>query len=135
MYSSKKKCNSHTFLTCLFYSTYFSRIGIRDCWPDHFMALTVNLIGPSPWGFRIYGGRDFKKAITVSKVFVSGCTLSKPCYSLSNHILCFCQNNLKWHVMQSQLPPPCDYFLSLFVSEGCFTPISLTTQPVRKEWK
>lgn len=32
------------------------------------MALTVNLIGPSPWGFRICGGRDFKKAITVSKV-------------------------------------------------------------------
>ncbi|XP_032434639.1 PDZ and LIM domain protein 2 [Xiphophorus hellerii] len=32
------------------------------------MALTLNLIGPSPWGFRIYGGRDFKKAITVSKV-------------------------------------------------------------------
>ncbi|KAM6945122.1 PDZ and LIM domain protein 2 [Lycodopsis pacificus] len=32
------------------------------------MALTVNLIGPSPWGFRIHGGRDFKKAITVSKV-------------------------------------------------------------------
>ncbi|XP_051951105.1 PDZ and LIM domain protein 2-like [Xyrauchen texanus] len=32
------------------------------------MPFTVNLIGPSPWGFRIYGGRDFKKAITVSKV-------------------------------------------------------------------
>ncbi|KAM6930355.1 PDZ and LIM domain protein 2 isoform 1-T1 [Xenentodon cancila] len=32
------------------------------------MALTVNLIGPSPWGFRIFGGRDFKRAITVSKV-------------------------------------------------------------------
>ncbi|XP_076125633.1 PDZ and LIM domain protein 2 isoform X1 [Alosa pseudoharengus] len=32
------------------------------------MALTVNLLGPSPWGFRISGGRDFKKAITVSKV-------------------------------------------------------------------
>ncbi|XP_042344844.1 PDZ and LIM domain protein 2 [Plectropomus leopardus] len=32
------------------------------------MALTVNLIGPSPWGFRIFGGRDFQKAITVSKV-------------------------------------------------------------------
>ncbi|CAL8332137.1 unnamed protein product [Arctogadus glacialis] len=32
------------------------------------MALTVSLMGPSPWGFRIYGGRDFKKAITVSKV-------------------------------------------------------------------
>ncbi|KAM7391528.1 hypothetical protein PAMP_022213 [Pampus punctatissimus] len=32
------------------------------------MALTVNLLGPSPWGFRIFGGRDFKKAITVSKV-------------------------------------------------------------------
>nr|XP_020446363.1 PDZ and LIM domain protein 2 [Monopterus albus] len=34
------------------------------------MALTVNLIGPSPWGFRISGGRDFKKAITVTKVNV-----------------------------------------------------------------
>nr|XP_046243151.1 PDZ and LIM domain protein 2 [Scatophagus argus] len=32
------------------------------------MVLTVNLTGPSPWGFRIFGGRDFKKAITVSKV-------------------------------------------------------------------
>ncbi|KAJ8263205.1 hypothetical protein COCON_G00156620 [Conger conger] len=32
------------------------------------MAFTVNLNGPSPWGFRISGGRDFKKAITVSKV-------------------------------------------------------------------
>ncbi|MBN3316499.1 VINEX protein, partial [Atractosteus spatula] len=32
------------------------------------MSLTVNLIGPSPWGFRISGGRDFKKAIAVSKV-------------------------------------------------------------------
>lgn len=36
------------------------------------MALTVNLIGPSPWGFRIHGGRDFKKAITVSKVNEGG---------------------------------------------------------------
>ncbi|MED6266872.1 hypothetical protein CHARACLAT_006406 [Characodon lateralis] len=32
------------------------------------MAQTLKLIGPSPWGFRIFGGRDFKKAITVSKV-------------------------------------------------------------------
>ncbi|XP_017323937.1 PDZ and LIM domain protein 2 [Ictalurus punctatus] len=32
------------------------------------MAFTMNLAGPSPWGFRISGGRDFKKAITVSKV-------------------------------------------------------------------
>ncbi|XP_066500540.1 PDZ and LIM domain protein 2 [Hoplias malabaricus] len=32
------------------------------------MAFSVNLTGPSPWGFRISGGRDFKKAITVSKV-------------------------------------------------------------------
>ncbi|XP_066570559.1 PDZ and LIM domain protein 2 [Amia ocellicauda] len=32
------------------------------------MSQTMNLIGPSPWGFRIAGGRDFKKAITVSKV-------------------------------------------------------------------
>ncbi|KAL2092616.1 hypothetical protein ACEWY4_012414 [Coilia grayii] len=35
---------------------------------SHTMALTVTLLGPSPWGFRISGGRDFKKAITVSKV-------------------------------------------------------------------
>ncbi|XP_056585679.1 PDZ and LIM domain protein 2 [Triplophysa dalaica] len=32
------------------------------------MPFKVNLIGPSPWGFRISGGRDFKKAFTVSKV-------------------------------------------------------------------
>ncbi|KAI2661417.1 PDZ and LIM domain protein 4 [Labeo rohita] len=32
------------------------------------MPFTVNLFGPSPWGFRISGGRDFKKAITISKV-------------------------------------------------------------------
>ncbi|XP_039625552.1 PDZ and LIM domain protein 2 [Polypterus senegalus] len=32
------------------------------------MALQVNLKGPSPWGFRISGGRDFKKPISVSKV-------------------------------------------------------------------
>ncbi|TRY58411.1 hypothetical protein DNTS_005205 [Danionella cerebrum] len=32
------------------------------------MPFTMNLIGPSPWGFRISGGRDFKKSITVSKV-------------------------------------------------------------------
>lgn len=32
------------------------------------MPFKVNLIGPSPWGFRISGGRDFKKSITVSKV-------------------------------------------------------------------
>ncbi|CAB1319784.1 unnamed protein product, partial [Coregonus sp. 'balchen'] len=45
--------------------------GLSRQWVEtsgHAMALTVNLIGPSPWGFRIYGGRDFKKAITVSKV-------------------------------------------------------------------
>ncbi|XP_048876997.1 PDZ and LIM domain protein 2-like [Brienomyrus brachyistius] len=32
------------------------------------MPLTVNLIGPSPWGFRVSGGKDFKKALIVSKV-------------------------------------------------------------------
>ncbi|XP_036385894.1 PDZ and LIM domain protein 2-like [Megalops cyprinoides] len=32
------------------------------------MSLKLNLIGPPPWGFRLSGGRDFKKAITVSKV-------------------------------------------------------------------
>ncbi|KAI4891718.1 hypothetical protein NFI96_018125, partial [Prochilodus magdalenae] len=50
--------------------TFFCR-GFRRHWTaacDHTMAFSVNLIGPSPWGFRISGGRDFKKAITVSKV-------------------------------------------------------------------
>ncbi|XP_017272844.1 PDZ and LIM domain protein 2 [Kryptolebias marmoratus] len=32
------------------------------------MALTVDMIGPSPYGFRIYGGRDFKKALVITKV-------------------------------------------------------------------
>lgn len=49
---------------------------------DLAMALTVNLIGPSPWGFRIYGGRDFKKAITVSKVFVDSSPDAEPCHTL-----------------------------------------------------
>ncbi|XP_041880759.1 PDZ and LIM domain protein 2 isoform X1 [Corvus kubaryi] len=31
------------------------------------MPLTVTLPGPAPWGFRIAGGRDFGKPITVSK--------------------------------------------------------------------
>uniref|UniRef100_A0A3B5MP47 PDZ domain-containing protein n=1 Tax=Xiphophorus couchianus TaxID=32473 RepID=A0A3B5MP47_9TELE len=46
------------------------RLNLSLCSSDHSMALTLNLIGPSPWGFRIYGGRDFKKAITVSKVLI-----------------------------------------------------------------
>uniref|UniRef100_A0A8C8S441 PDZ and LIM domain protein 2 n=1 Tax=Pelusios castaneus TaxID=367368 RepID=A0A8C8S441_9SAUR len=32
------------------------------------MSVTVNLTGPPPWGFRITGGRDFRKPIIVSKV-------------------------------------------------------------------
>ncbi|NXE43893.1 PDLI2 protein, partial [Ptilorrhoa leucosticta] len=32
------------------------------------MPVTVTLPGPAPWGFRISGGRDFGKPITVSKV-------------------------------------------------------------------
>ncbi|KAH0623136.1 hypothetical protein JD844_031126 [Phrynosoma platyrhinos] len=36
------------------------------------MSVTVNLIGPAPWGFRITGGRDFRKPITVSKVTERG---------------------------------------------------------------
>uniref|UniRef100_A0A3B3RZX4 PDZ and LIM domain 2 (mystique) n=1 Tax=Paramormyrops kingsleyae TaxID=1676925 RepID=A0A3B3RZX4_9TELE len=39
------------------------------------MALTVTLVGPAPWGFRISGGRDFKRAITVSKVTTLGSSL------------------------------------------------------------
>lgn len=54
------------------------------------MALTVNLIGPSPWGFRIYGGRDFKKAITVSKVLFNRSPVAELHHALSNPALCFC---------------------------------------------
>lgn len=36
------------------------------------MPVTVTLAGPAPWGFRITGGRDFGKPITVSKVMEQG---------------------------------------------------------------
>ncbi|NXK47767.1 PDLI2 protein, partial [Chauna torquata] len=36
------------------------------------MPVTVTLPGPAPWGFRITGGRDFGKPITVSKVMERG---------------------------------------------------------------
>ncbi|XP_061328367.1 PDZ and LIM domain protein 2 isoform X1 [Pezoporus flaviventris] len=36
------------------------------------MPVTVTLPGPAPWGFRIAGGRDFGKPITVSKVAEHG---------------------------------------------------------------
>ncbi|NXV82882.1 PDLI2 protein, partial [Atlantisia rogersi] len=36
------------------------------------MLVTVTLAGPAPWGFRITGGRDFGKPITVSKVMERG---------------------------------------------------------------
>ncbi|KAM6113246.1 PDZ and LIM domain protein 2 [Phoenicopterus ruber ruber] len=36
------------------------------------MPVTVTLAGPAPWGFRITGGRDFRKPITVSKVTEHG---------------------------------------------------------------
>ncbi|KFP76888.1 PDZ and LIM domain protein 2, partial [Acanthisitta chloris] len=36
------------------------------------MSLRVTLPGPAPWGFRISGGRDFRKPITVSKVTEHG---------------------------------------------------------------
>lgn len=32
------------------------------------MSVSVTLVGPAPWGFRITGGRDFRKPIMVSKV-------------------------------------------------------------------
>ncbi|XP_066495700.1 PDZ and LIM domain protein 2 [Tiliqua scincoides] len=32
------------------------------------MSVSVTLVGPAPWGFRITGGRDFRKPIVVSKV-------------------------------------------------------------------
>ncbi|NWI61586.1 PDLI2 protein, partial [Calyptomena viridis] len=36
------------------------------------MLVTVTLPGPAPWGFRIAGGRDFGKPITISKVVEHG---------------------------------------------------------------
>ncbi|XP_008061744.1 PDZ and LIM domain protein 2 [Carlito syrichta] len=36
------------------------------------MALTVDVVGPAPWGFRITGGRDFHTPITVTKVTARG---------------------------------------------------------------
>ncbi|NWR76758.1 PDLI2 protein, partial [Centropus unirufus] len=36
------------------------------------MPVTVTLPGPAPWGFRVTGGRDFGKPITVSKVTERG---------------------------------------------------------------
>uniref|UniRef100_A0A663EBV5 PDZ and LIM domain 2 n=1 Tax=Aquila chrysaetos chrysaetos TaxID=223781 RepID=A0A663EBV5_AQUCH len=36
------------------------------------MPVMVTLAGPAPWGFRITGGRDFGKPITVSKVTEQG---------------------------------------------------------------
>ncbi|XP_041346545.1 PDZ and LIM domain protein 2 isoform X2 [Pyrgilauda ruficollis] len=36
------------------------------------VTVTVTLPGPAPWGFRISGGRDFGKPITVSKVTEHG---------------------------------------------------------------
>ncbi|NXR02279.1 PDLI1 protein, partial [Sagittarius serpentarius] len=36
------------------------------------MPVMVTLTGPAPWGFRITGGRDFGKPITVSKVTEHG---------------------------------------------------------------
>ncbi|XP_006864454.1 PREDICTED: PDZ and LIM domain protein 2 [Chrysochloris asiatica] len=36
------------------------------------MALTVDVVGPAPWGFRITGGRDFHTPIRVTKVTERG---------------------------------------------------------------
>lgn len=32
------------------------------------MSHTVTLKGPSPWGFRLMGGRDFSTPLTISRV-------------------------------------------------------------------
>ncbi|XP_074837690.1 PDZ and LIM domain protein 2 isoform X2 [Carettochelys insculpta] len=50
----------------------------RSCYPappatsGGAMSVTVHLTGPAPWGFRITGGRDFRKPIVVSKVMEHG---------------------------------------------------------------
>ena len=99
------------------------------------MALTVNLIGPSPWGFRIFGGRDFKKAITVSKVLVKSFH-AEPSRVLSNHILCFCKSTVcNGMSCKVNFLLTTTLFLSLFVFAGCSVPISFTTEAVGIEWK
>ncbi|XP_016123047.1 PDZ and LIM domain protein 4-like [Sinocyclocheilus grahami] len=32
------------------------------------MSHTVTLTGPSPWGFRLVGGRDFSAPLTISRI-------------------------------------------------------------------
>lgn len=99
------------------------------------MALTVNLIGPSPWGFRIFGGRDFKKAITISKVLVKSFH-AEPSRTVSNHILCFCKSTVcNGMSCKVNFLLTTTLFLSLFVFAGCSVPISFTAEAVGIEWK
>lgn len=128
-------CNIHHFPLFPPLFLCFSGFGPSVFWPDCLMALTVNLIGPSPWGFRIYGGRDFKKAITVSKVLPSSFTVVESSHILSHHTLCFCQN-IASNDMSCKVNFLCStsLFSSLFLSVHCL-PASLTTEPVRMEWK
>ncbi|XP_029459650.1 PDZ and LIM domain protein 2 [Rhinatrema bivittatum] len=48
--------------------------------------LTLNLVGPAPWGFRITGGKDFNKPITVSKV-IEGSKAAKADLRLADMIV------------------------------------------------
>ena len=81
MFSLSMCCSNSVFSLCR------CPVGLSEKAASHMMALTVNLLGPSPWGFRISGGRDFKKAITVSKVTMS--QSNAECSSAASHPLVF----------------------------------------------
>lgn len=55
-------------------SCYFTLLAPKnsrgDLLPVHMpnMSQTVTLKGPSPWGFRLVGGRDFSTPLTISRV-------------------------------------------------------------------
>lgn len=81
--SSPVASRSHTVYVTTLCLCFILQIFSQACSrPTNSMVLTVNLIGPSPWGFRIFGGRDFKKAITVSKVAAN--SLTKPYQTISS---------------------------------------------------
>lgn len=40
---------------------------------------SVSLVGPAPWGFRLQGGKDFNMPLTISRVSIFDCSVSK-CY-------------------------------------------------------
>uniref|UniRef100_A0A3B4A9D9 PDZ domain-containing protein n=1 Tax=Periophthalmus magnuspinnatus TaxID=409849 RepID=A0A3B4A9D9_9GOBI len=81
------------------------------------MPQTVTLMGPSPWGFRLVGGRDFSTPLTVSRVSRKsrhGNSSSNVVTSSKTHLeLCFISFTTLYyqsvHFQSSKRSvPPCD---------------------------